>query len=89
MIHDFIVAHRFLGYAAMSGFLVLSGYGFARLAPMDPIMACGSWSMALLFFAFALATTRALLPVGPILALAVVVGGVVWMARYYDRHRPK
>jgi hypothetical protein len=88
VIDNFISAHRFLAYLAGASFFALSGYGFARLSPKDPSLAIGSWIMALLWFAFGLATTRALLPVGPILALAVLVGGGIWMAQYYKSHRP-
>ncbi len=87
MIDHFIAAHRLLAYTAVGGFFALSGYGFARLSPDRPLMAIGSWFFALLYFAFGLATTRSLLPVGPILALAALVLGVVCMARYYDSHR--
>ncbi len=87
MISHFISVHRFLAYAGLGGLFVLSGYGFARLCPKDPLMAIGSWILALLYLAFGLATIRFLRPVGPILALALLVGGVAWMARYYERHR--
>ena len=87
MVQSFFAAHRFLAYLAGAGFFALSGYGLARLDPKNPVGACTSWAMALLWLAFDLATTRSLLPVGPVLGLGVLVGGVAWMARYYERHR--
>jgi len=87
MVQSFFTAHRFLAYLAGAGFFALSGYGLARLSPEDPVAACGSWAMALLWLAFDLATTRDLLPLGPILALGVLLGGAVWIARYHERHR--
>lgn len=89
MIDHFIAAHRFWAYAAGAGFFALSGYGFSRLSPERPQAAIGSWVLALLYVAFGLATTRSLLPVGPVMGLAVLVGGGVWMARYYQRHRSR
>lgn len=87
MIHNFITAHRFLTYAAGGTFFALVGYLEARTLPRDPLMAIGTWTLALLWFSFDLATTRSLLPVGPVLGLAVLIGGAIWMARYYRRHR--
>lgn len=87
MVEHFISAHRFLAYLAGASFFGLSGYLESRIFPKSPAAACGSWGMALLWLAFDLATARALLPVGPILALAVLVAGVAWIARYYESHR--
>jgi len=86
MIHSFITAHRFLTYAAGATFFALVGYVESRVLPRDPLMAIGSWTFAVLWFAFDLATTRSLLPVGPVLGLAVLVGGAIWMVQYHRRH---
>ena len=84
MIHNFFTAHRFLAYTGVGGFFALSGYGFARVSPDDPLMAISSWIFALFYFAFALATTGS---EGAVLGFAALVAGVIWMARYYERHR--
>jgi len=87
MVNDFINAHRFLAYLAGASFFALSGYFESRIFPRSPGAACGSWAVALLWLAFDLATTRPLLPEGPILAFAVLVGGFAWIALYYRSHR--
>ena len=88
MIGHFIGVHPFWGYAGMGMFLALSGYGFSRLDPKSPLLALGSWFMSLMYFAFALAGLRILSPLGPIAALVALIVGLVWMARYYQKHRP-
>jgi hypothetical protein len=87
MVNHFINAHRFLAYLAGASFFALSGYLESRIFPRSPGAACGGWGMALLWLAFGLATTRPLLPAGPVLAFAVLVGGLAWIARYYQSHR--
>lgn len=85
MIGHLIGAHPFLGYAGMACFLTLSGYGLSRLVRETPLVAIGSWALALFYLAFGLATLGS---AGPVLALVAAVGGTVWLARYYERHRP-
>jgi len=87
MIHDFIDAHRLLTYFAGAGIFALSGCGLARVFPRNHLSALSSWFMALLYFAFGLASVRSLSPLGPALAVAALAGGFAWMARYYRRHR--
>ncbi len=89
MIRNFMSAHRFLAYLAGAGFFGLLGFIESRVFPRDSSIAIPSWFFAILLLSFDLATTRSLLPEGPILGLAVFVGGIVWMVRYYNRHRPK
>jgi len=89
MIDHFIATHRLLTYVAGACFFALSGYGWARVSPERPLAAISSWGMALFWLAFGLATTRSVLPVGPVLALVVLIAGVVLLARFYDSHEPK
>jgi hypothetical protein len=85
MVGHFFSAHRTLAYLVGASFFVLSGCGLARLDRKNPILALGSWFMALLYLTFSLATMSG----GAVVALAVFVGGVVWMVRYYQKHRPE
>ena len=87
MIEHFITTHRLLAYAAMTCLFALSGYAFSRVSPERPLAAIGSWAFGLLYLAFGLATVGILRPAGPLAALAVLVGGGIWIARYYERHR--
>lgn len=87
MIQRFMDTYPHLGYVAGAIFLGLSGYGLSRLYPRDPLLAIGSWLMALALLAFGVAGLGWLSPVGPPVALASVVGGLVWIARYYKRHQ--
>jgi hypothetical protein len=89
MLDHFITAHRFLAYAIGAGLFTVLGYLESRAFSKEPLMAIGTWIFALLWFAFDLATTRDLFPLGPALAIAVLVGGSIWMARYYEKHRPQ
>jgi len=84
MIDHFIAAHRFFAYVAGGSIFALSGYGLKRLFPDRPVAAISSWIFAFLYFAFALATAGS---EGAVLGFAVLVGGVIWIARYYDKHR--
>lgn len=87
MFHHFITFHRFWAYATAAFVFAVGGYFESRAFPRDPLMPITTWVFAVLWFAFDLATTRSLLPVGPVLGLAVLIGGFAWMARYYRRHR--
>ena len=85
MVGHFFSVHRTLAYLAAATLFALLGYGFARLDRKNPLLALTSWFMALLYLTFGLATLSG----GAVLAVAVFVGGVVWMARYYQKHRPE
>jgi hypothetical protein len=86
MVNYLFSAHPFLAYTVGACFLLLSGYGQARLFHDNPIGACSSWFLAALWSAFGLATIKFLWPLGPFLALVVFVGSLIWIVRYYNRH---
>lgn len=88
MIHDLMNAHKFLTYAVGGLLLLLSGYGQARFFPDSPIGACSSWTIAVLWLAFGLSTISYLGSAAPVLSVVVLISGLVWIARYYLRHRP-
>jgi hypothetical protein len=78
IIDHFAAAHAFWFYFIGGCLFALSGYGIKRLAPDRPFTWVSSWIFACVFFAFALGT-------GIVILIALVVGGVMWLARHYER----
>lgn len=76
-----------LGAAGLSAVVWFIGYMESRAYPHKPALACGTWIWALLIgsaFFFGLPLFDGF---GPILAIVFLIVGVVWIARYWERHK--